>query len=119
MVEDDVFKESQDVFQFNEGINLDNTINLDDFSKSFGLGNPPLYPIFVNLSSDFDFTTPMKPCINPTHGTIGTCLAHATIPTPRSTGIKRKRSLILIIIIEYSNKNSKVIVDAMDWINRS
>jgi hypothetical protein len=32
LAEDDVLEESQEVPQLNQGINLDNTINLDDFS---------------------------------------------------------------------------------------
>ncbi len=78
MASNDVLKESQDVFQFNQGLNPNSTINLDDFSNSFGPSNPPFRPIFVNLGNDFDFSTPMKPNINPTHGTISKCLAHAT-----------------------------------------
>jgi len=68
LVEDDVLEESQEVPQLNQGINLDNTINLDDFSQSFGPNNPPLRLTFVNLGSDFDFRTSMKASTNPTHG---------------------------------------------------
>jgi len=32
LTEDDVLEENQEVPQLNQGINLDNTINLDDFS---------------------------------------------------------------------------------------
>ncbi len=63
--------------------------------KSFGLGNPPFHPIFVNLGSDFDFTTPIKPNINPTHEAPSTCLTHAIATTPKSTRVKRKKFIKL------------------------
>jgi hypothetical protein len=72
LAKDDVPKENQEVLQFNQGINPNNTINLDDFSYSFGPNNPPLCLGFVNLGSDFDFTTIVKANTNPTHGTTNT-----------------------------------------------
>jgi hypothetical protein len=43
-------------------------------------------------------------------------LAHATT-TPKNIRIKRKKSLVFMHVIEACDKNSKVIVNAMDHIN--
>jgi hypothetical protein len=40
LVEDDVLEENQKVLQFNQGINLDNAINMDDFPQSFDQAMP-------------------------------------------------------------------------------
>jgi hypothetical protein len=97
-VEDHILEESQEVPQFNQGINPDSTINLDDFSQSFGPCNPPLRLTFVNLGSDSGFTTPMKGSTNPTH---------ATSTTPGNIRVKRKRSSMFMHIIEASIKTIK------------
>jgi len=93
LAKDNVLEENQEVPQFNKGINPNSIINLDDFSQSFGPSNPLLCPAFINLGTDFDFTTPMKPKTNPTHGANNTCPTHATITIFGNIKVKRKRSL--------------------------
>jgi len=86
LAKDDVSEENQKVPQFNKGINPNNTINLNDFSQSFGPSNSIPCHTFVNLGSDFDFTTLMKPNTNPTHGATNTCPTHAIITTNGTRG---------------------------------
>jgi hypothetical protein len=109
-----VLKKNQEVPQFNQGINPNNTINLDNFSQSFRPCNPPLHHAFVNFQSDYHFTTLLNASTNPTHGTTGTRLANAIATTPKSIKIKRKISLVFMPIIETFDKNHKVTIDAMD-----
>jgi hypothetical protein len=113
LTENDVFREDQEVFQFNQGINVgtttNNVINLNTFSISIGPSNPLQHLAFVNFS-EFDFTTHVKTNRHPTHG---------TTTTLKSIEVKMKISSIFMSVIEANDKKNKTLVGTMDHINAS
>jgi hypothetical protein len=88
--DDFVQEENNEVEQFdpsmNLGFNLENIMNLDDLSQSFGPNHSQRLTI-INLGDSFKFTTLVKCNKQPTIG---------TIPTQRSIRIKRKHTLVFM-----------------------
>jgi hypothetical protein len=78
----------------NLGFNLENIINLDDFSQSFGPNCSQRLTI-INLGDSFKFITLIRCNKQPTIG---------IVPTPRRIRIKRKCTLVFMPVINAIEK---------------
>jgi hypothetical protein len=107
--EDNVSNDNEDVQQFNvgtnQGTNAETPINLNDLSHS-STPNNLQPPPFIDLGDFSNYTTPMRGNKHPTK---------TTMITLGNIKVKRKKTLVFMLIIKATNKHNKVIVNAMDW----